>query len=310
MRTHILDHSITTSVWDNKLPPRLVVEPGDTVVMEMLDASGGQVRPGMSGKEFGRIDKTLIHALTGPVAVAGARPGDVLVVDILEVRHKGWAWTSIIPGLGLFGDRFEHHFLFHWDLEGTQTRSLAGTLIDLAPFCGVMGVQRAEAGAFRTRPPGAWGGNMDVKHLIAGTRLFLPVEVGDAGFCAGDGHAAQGDGEVSINGMEAPLDAVFRFSLIKDKYLAGPQAEVPRSALFPRYENSPWKAWIESDENPREACRRIVARAMLDLEERLGIGPELACILCSVALDLKINQLVNVPMTTITGYLPEAIFAD
>lgn len=305
---YFLDRSVTTSRWNRDLAPRLEVESGDTVTFEMHDASGGQVEPGMTAEEFSRIDTTRIHALTGPVAVKGARPGDVLKVEILEVEHEGWAWTSIIPGLGLLDGRFDRHFLHHWTLEDGQTRSMPGVLLDLHPFCGVMGVQRAEPGEFRTRPPGLWGGNMDVKHLIAGTTLYLPVFVEGAGFCAGDSHGAQGDGEVSINGMEAPMRATFRLSLETGMSLGGPQALVPRTALSPRYEEHPWTTFIESDEHPRAACQRVVERAMDYLCQRIDVSPEQAYVLCSVVLDLKLSQLVNVPLTTVSGYLPEAIF--
>ena len=308
MGEHKLDASVTTSRWDRDLEPRLTIESGDRVTVEMLDASGGQVRPGMTGEAFAGIDKTRIHALSGPIRVAEAVPGDVLKVEILEVRHRGWAWTSIIPGLGLLDDRFDCHFLHHWELEGDKTRSLPGTELDLAPFCGVMGVQRAEPGEFRTRPPGPYGGNMDVKHLVAGSTLYLPVLVEGAGFCCGDSHGAQGDGEVCINGMEAPMEATFAFSVEKGRSLRGPQAVVPRIELSRRYASAPWTGFIESDEDPRRACRRVVERAMEAIGERIPVSPEQAYVLCSVVLDLKVSQLVNVPMTTVTGYLPEAIF--
>ena len=305
---HHLDKSVTTSRWNRDLAPRLEIDSGDEISLEMHDASGGQVTPGMTAEAFSQIDTTRIHSLTGPVAVKGAVAGDILKVEILEVAHEGWAWTSIIPGLGLLDGRFEHHFLHHWELEAEQTRSMPGVVLDLHPFCGVMGVQRAEPGEFRTRPPGPWGGNMDVKHLVAGTTLYLPVFTDGAGFCAGDSHGAQGDGEVSINGMEAPMRATFRLSLEKDLQLSGPQAVVPRTALSPRYQDQPWTAFIESDADPRAASQRVVERAMEYLERRIGISPQEAYVLCSVVLDLKLSQLVNVPMTTVTGYLPEAIF--
>lgn len=310
MSHHHLDHSVTTSRWNRELEPRLNIESGDEVTLEMLDASGGQVQPGMSSEAFASIDTTRIHALTGPVAIESAEPGDVLKIEILSVEHLGWAWTSIIPGLGLLENRFTRHTLHHWKLEGDRTTSMPGVALRLAPFCGVMGVQRAEPGEFRTRPPGPWGGNMDVKHLIAGTELYLPVFVPGAGFCAGDSHGAQGDGEVCINGMEAPMRATFRFTVLKNQSLTGPQAKVPRVNLTPTYDEKPWTAFIESDENPRLACQRIVERAMAAIGERTSLSDEQAYILCSVVLDLKVSQLVNVPMTTVTGYLPEAIFLD
>jgi acetamidase/formamidase len=262
----------------------------------------------MTLAEFAAIDKTRIHALTGPVAVAGAEPGDALEIEILEYQHEGWAWTSIMPGLGALGDEFSEPFLHIWKLEGVQTRSIPGVTLDLHPFCGVIGVQRAESGEFRTRPPGIFGGNMDVRHLGAGTRLWLPVFTPGAGFCAGDAHAAQGDGEVAINGMEAPMTVTFRLHLHKRRHLDGPYAVVLPALVPPRYLAKPFHVFIESHEDPREAARAAVRRAIVFLQERLGLRRELALILCSVVLDLKISQMVNGPIMTISAYLPEAIF--
>jgi acetamidase/formamidase len=286
----------------------ITVSPGDTVSLALKESSDGQVHPGMTLAEFAAIDRTRIHALTGPLAIDGADPGDALEIEILEYRHEGWAWTSIMPGLGALGDEFSDPFLQIWKLEGGQTRSIAGVTLDLHPFCGIIGVQRAEPGEFRTRPPGTFGGNMDVRHLGAGARLFLPVLTPGAGLCAGDAHAAQGDGEVAINGMEAPMTVTLRLHLHKNRPLGGPYAIVPPGLIPPRYLAKPFHVFIESHEDPREAARASVRRAIVYLQQRLGMGRELAFILCSVVLDLKISQMVNSPITTISAYLPEAIF--
>jgi len=305
---HFIDRSISTSRWNNLQEPRLTINSGDEIVFEMRDASDGQVKKGMTGEEFSKIDTTRIHGLTGPVNIHGASPGDTLQIDILEYEHEGWAWTSIIPGLGLLENRFEKHHLHHWELDGKITKSIRGVTLDLNPFCGIIGVQRTDEGEFRTRPPGPWGGNMDVKHLTAGTSLFLPVFTEGAGLCAGDSHAAQGDGEVCINGMEAPMKARFKVTVHKGKKITAPYAITPGQQISSRYTAKPFHTFIESDEDPRFACQRVVERAMVYIEGRLGIPSSLAYILCSVVLDLKVSQLVNVPMTTISGYLPEAIF--
>jgi acetamidase/formamidase len=149
---------------------------------------------------------------------------------------------------------------------------------------------------------------MDVRHLTAGATLYLPVFTRGANLLAGDCHAAQGDGEVCINGMEAPMNVTLQINLIKNAPLAAPYAISPNPLVPARYQTKPWHLFIESDENPREACKRIVRRAIEYLVARLGLTPELAYTLCSVVLDLRISQLVNVPVTTVTGYLPEAIF--
>jgi acetamidase/formamidase len=278
------------------------------VSLALRDSSDGQVRQGMSSAEFAAIDRTRIHALTGPVAIEGAEPGDALEIEIGEFRHEGWAWTAVIPGMGLLGDEFAEPFLHLWRLERERTRSIPGVTLDLHPFCGIIGVQRAERGEFRTREPGPFGGNMDVRHLGTGARLWLPVLSPGAGLCAGDAHAAQGDGEVSINGMEAPMSVTLRVRLHKGRRIEGPYAVSPPELVPPRYSTRPFHVFIESHENPREAARAAVRRAIAFLRARLGIAPELALVLCSVALDLKISQIVNAPMTTISAYLPEAIF--
>jgi acetamidase/formamidase len=307
---HELGRTSTRNRWNRDYPPVLTIAPGDTISLVMKDASDGQVRPGMSQAEFAAIDKTRIHALTGPVAVDGAAPGDVLEIEFLDYRHEGWAWTGIMPGLGLLGDEFKEASVFFWELEETRTRSMTGVTLDLHPFCGVIGVQRGEPGEFRTRAPGTFGGNMDVRHLGAGARLLLPVFVPGAGLCAGDAHAAQGDGEVSINGMEAPMTVTLRVQLHKGRALSGPQALATPALVPSRYLTRPFHVFIESEEDPRTACRAVVRRAMAYLQARLGLSREHALILCSVVLDLKISQLVNAPITTISGYLPEAIFDE
>ncbi len=307
MPRHV-DTSRTCNRWNRDYPPILTIAGGETVSLALKDASDGQVRPGMSLAEFAGIDKTRIHALTGPVAVEGAEPGDALEIEILGLDHEGWAWTSIMPGMGALGDEFSEPYLHIWRLEDGQTRSIPGVTLDLHPFCGIIGVQRAEAGEFRTRAPGPFGGNMDVKHLGAGARLWLPVMIPGAGLCAGDAHAAQGDGEVSINGMEAPMTVTLCVHLKKARGLEGPYAVSPPSLVPPRYLSKPFHVFIESHEDPREAARAAVRRAVAFLGARLGLSRELALILCSVVLDLKISQMVNAPITTVSGYLPEAIF--
>ncbi|MCF3648489.1 acetamidase/formamidase family protein [Synoicihabitans lomoniglobus] len=307
--THQLDASILVHRWDNSNSPRLTIAPGDRVEISMADSSGFQVQPTWTSHDFkSSFDATKVHALTGPIAVDGAEPGDQLVIHIEAFQHQGWAWTSLIPGLGLLPDDFPDHHLFIWKLDRDQTQSFPGVTLDLHPFAGIIGVQREESGEFRTRAPGAFGGNLDVRHLGAGATLHLPVFTAGANLLAGDCHAAQGDGEVCINGMEAPMNGVLKIDLIKNAPIPGPYATTSGSLVPPRYNEKPWHMFIESDENPRVAAQRVVRRAIEFITRRTRCSAEMAYTLCSVVLDLKISQLVNVPTMTITGYLPEAIF--
>jgi acetamidase/formamidase len=147
-----------------------------------VDASGAQVYDGMSVDAYLQIDRSRIHALTGPIRVQNAKPGDVLEVTVLSTRHSGWGWTSTIEGMGFLKERFHSPSLFHWALQGDHSASLAPARVPLRPFLGVMGVARADSGSFRTRPPGPFGGNLDVRELCAGSRLYLPVLVPGALF--------------------------------------------------------------------------------------------------------------------------------
>jgi acetamidase/formamidase len=305
MMEHTLPAEPTHSVWDRSLAPRLRVAPGDEVQIECKDSSGGQIGPASTIEEFLAIDRTRIHALTGPIGIEGAEPGDVLEVDVLATRHGGWGWSSVLEGLGFLKERFRTPHFFVWELDGEFSRSLHPAVVPLRPFLGVMGVARAENGAFRTRPPGPYGGNLDVRELCAGSRLYLPVFNAGALFSCGDGHAAQGDGEVCINGIECPLDVTLRFRLHKQQPLAGPIVEASEK-LAP---DSTADAWVvvESGTDVAETARAATGRMIELLVSRWGFDEVHAYILCSVALKLRLSQVVNEPMFTVSAALSQQI---
>ena len=305
MAEHQLPAEPIHSRWNRELPPRLHIAPGDTVHMECQDASGLQVRPGITVAEYQRINRDRIHALTGPIFIDGAEPGDVLEVAILEVAHRGWGWTSIIPGLGFLRERFSTPYLFHWELDGDQSRSLAPAVVPLRPFCGVMGVAPAEPGEFRTRPPGIFGGNMDVRDLCTGARLYLPVLNRGALFSAGDAHAAQGDGEVCINGIECPSDVTLRFRVHRRQRLAAPIADSPEGR--DRFAES--GAWIvvESSSDAAVAARAATSRMIDLLMSRWDFADVDAYVLCSAVMNLHLAQVVNEPMFTVTASIPKGV---
>jgi acetamidase/formamidase len=308
MTEHALSAEPTHSVWDRSLPPRLHISSGDEVAFQCVDASGGQVRPGMTTAEYLAIDRTRIHALTGPVWIEGAQPGDVLQIDVLATRHADWGWSSVIEGLGFLKDRFSAPYLFHWQLEGETTRSLAPAVVPLRPFLGVMGIARADDGAFRTRPPGPFGGNLDVRELCAGSRLYLPVFNHGALFSCGDGHAAQGDGEVCINGIECPLDVTLRFHLHKHQPLSGPIVEASEATA----PDSSADAWVivETGTDLADTARAATSRMVDLLVNRWGFTEVHAYILCSVALKLRLSQVVNEPVCTVSAALAKQILPD
>ncbi len=306
MRTHHIPDSRNHDRWNNGLTPVLEIDSGDEVVMDCLDSSGAQMTPSSTVADFAAMDRGRIHTITGPVFVKGAQPGDVLQIDIRRIEHKGWGWTSIIQGLGSLPERFPSPHLFLWKLEKDFTDSLAPARVPLAPFLGIVGVAPKEPGEHRTRPPGPFGGNLDVKNLLPGATLYLPVFNEGALFSAGDGHAAQGDGEVCINGIEGPMQAEFRLTVRKDLRIDEPFADLPSRPPAVGDRGS-W-AFIASAPHALDAAKNVIHHAIDFLVDRFGLTPELAYTLCSVTLDLRLSQIVNTPMITVTGTLAKNLF--
>jgi acetamidase/formamidase len=302
MAEHTLSAEPTHSRWNNALVPRLTIDSGDVVHLQCVDSSGGQVVPGSTLEDFLAIDRGRIHALTGPIAIHGTEPGDSLAIEVLKVAHKGWGWSSTLPGLGFLKERFSEPYLFHWKLDGGVSRSLAPAVVPLRPFCGVMGVAPVQAGEHRTRPPGVFGGNLDVRQVCAGSTLYLPVLNAGALFSAGDAHAAQGDGEVCINGIECPADVTLRFHLRKHHALSGPLVET--ASIEPV---APSWIVVESATDALAAARTATNRMIDLLVEAVPMPAVHAYILCSVAMDLRLSQVVNEPMITVSAALPKSI---
>jgi acetamidase/formamidase len=307
MSEYSLSAEPTHSRWNRALKPRLRVTSGDTVHLECVDSSGAQVEPSTTLADYLKIDRDRIHALTGPIFVEGAEPGDVLQVDVLNVAHKGWGWTSVVSGLGFLKQRFAEPFFFVWKLEGGVSKSIAPAVLPLRPFCGVMGVAPAEDGEFRTRPPGIFGGNMDVRQLCAGATLYLPVLNRGALFSAGDAHAAQGDGEVSINGIECPADVTLRFQVHQQRALPGPMIETPAARKLES--DAAGGEWIvvESSSDALGAARAATSRMIDLLADRWGFSAVHAYLLCSVAMNLRLSQVVNEPIFTVSAAISKQV---
>src|SRR4051812_4639129 len=225
-------HSIHTdhphTVWDNSIDPVIEVDPGETVELAVVDASGGQLDRDSDVEDVAALDFARVNPVTGPVFVKGAQPGDVLEVEILSLRPRDWGWTAIIPGFGLLADEFTEPWLAISSVDAATGRVafLDDISLPFEPFPGTIGVAPAEPGEHSIVPPSKWGGNLDIKHLRAGTRLLLPVGVEGALFSVGDTHAAMGDGEVCGTAVEAPMDIAVRLTVRRDMTIAAPQYHV------------------------------------------------------------------------------------
>jgi acetamidase/formamidase len=165
-QTHHLDKNAIIYRWDRDAPPALTVDPGDTVIFETPEITRGQIGPDSTADALLGLDFDLIHQISGPVAIHGAEPGDTLVVDIVEVKPKGWGYSFVLPGFNLLKDdpAFQTPFLMHWDLTGGGTAEFKpGIVVPFEPFCGVMGLAPGEPGPHSTVPPRRVGGNLDIR---------------------------------------------------------------------------------------------------------------------------------------------------
>ena len=306
--SHFLDASVVHYEWNNAIAPRLTIDPGDTVVFETRDASDEFYSPDSTHEDvMRRVFKG--HPLTGPVQIRGARPGDVLAVDIIEVAPRAsFGWTNVRPGRGLLPEsEFSRPFLQIWDVSDRRfARGMRDIAVPLAPFPGVMGVALDEAGSHHTAPPRKNGGNMDIKQLTAGTTVFLPVWVEGALFSVGDAHGAQGDGEVCITAVEMNARITLKFDLLESRNLAEPQLRTRRA---PGHGSSgPHYATTAHGPDLHECARQAVRHMIDHLVRERGLTREQAYILCSVAVDLKVSEIVDAPNWIISAFLPETIF--
>ncbi|MEZ5582241.1 MAG: acetamidase/formamidase family protein [Candidatus Competibacteraceae bacterium] len=295
--------------WDHSYPPALTVAPGDKLELELLDASGNRIQTTDTHEAVLNLAPENANPLTGPIYVDGAELGDTLVIDILDFGLSDWGWTALIPEFGLLQEDFPDPFLHLSTYDETTVRFTDSVRLPTRPFAGTIGVAPAQPGCHSAIPPTHCGGNIDIKSLVRGSQLLLPVEVPGALLSVGDGHAAQGDGEVCGTAIETRLSIQIRVDVIKaaQQTIPQPMALVPAVGYA---EVSEGRSVMTTGIGPdlftaaQDAVRFMIGL----LSRRYGLEPELAYCLCGVAGDLRISQLVNVPNWTVGFSMPEDVF--
>ncbi|WP_027965040.1 acetamidase/formamidase family protein [Halalkalibacillus halophilus] len=305
---HTIHKHCHHTVWDKNLKPVTSVAPGESVHFEVHDASGGQLSQQSTAVDVPNLDFSKVNPVTGPVYVEGAEPGDTLEVEIEHFGTMSWGWTAIIPGFGLLNEQFSDPYLKVWDLNNQQIAKFAdGIEIPTKPFPGTIGVALPEDGEHSVVPPRKNGGNMDIRHLTKGTRLLLPVWVDGALFSVGDTHAAQGDGEVCGTAIEAPMEIQLKFKLHKGKSIKEPRFITPGPLTTDLDEKGYYVTTGHSDDL-MTASKKAVEYMIEHLGETYGLSDQEAYALSSVAVDLKISEIVDVPNYLVSAYLPQKIF--
>ncbi|MEM0092682.1 MAG: acetamidase/formamidase family protein [Saccharolobus sp.] len=306
-------HAITHNKWDNSLPPIATISDGDVISIETKEASDNQITPNSTEKDLLKLDFSKIHPLTGPIEVKGAEPGDALEIEFLDFKNKGWGWTGVLPGFGFLADEqytasidIQGPALKIWKVDEKFAYARFGELdvkIPIQPFPGVIGTALPYRGKFSTIPPRENGGNMDIKHLTVGTKLYLPVFVKGAMLSIGDTHLAQGDGEVCGTAIEAPLEVTMKVRLLKDANITQPLFIAKR---VKELEYNEYIAYPGIDNNLWNAAKKAIKGIISILAKYMS--PVEAYMLASVAVNLRISELVDVPNWIVTAYLPKDIF--
>ncbi|MEC5192374.1 MULTISPECIES: acetamidase/formamidase family protein [unclassified Arthrobacter] len=280
----------TADAYSRAHSPVLVVDPGDTIVVDSLDASGYLSRQTTPGEQQPRMfAERRGHCLTGPIAIRGAMPGDMLALHLINLRPGDWGWTvagardsPITKRLNIGADA--PSWLL-WDLDselGTATES-RGFRRSLAPFLGVMGLAPAEEGEHSTTPPrAANAGNIDCRELVEGSTLYIPVAVPDALLYLGDGHAAQGDGEVGGTAIECPMRTEAKVEIALDRPLATLHAETPGGRIT-----------FGFNEDLNLAMGDALDAMVIWMTRIYSVDKPTALALAGTVVDLRITQVAN-----------------
>jgi acetamidase/formamidase len=295
--------------WDNRIAPVVSVAPGDTIEVEMLDASNGRMTPRATLEDVVNYDFDHVNPVTGPIFVDGAQPGDVVKVTVLAFDPSGWGWTANIPGFGLLADQFRDPALHLWKYdpaERTPAMFGARARVPIRPFLGTIGLAPAAIGRHSIVPPRRVGGNMDIRDIGAGTELYLPVEVPGALLSVGDPHAAQGDGEVCGAAIEGPMNATIKIDLIKATKLPFPRFTLNGPRGRPG-EALGYEVTTGIGPDILQAARDAVAGMVDLLSTREGMPPIDAYMLCSSCADLALSEVVDLPNYVVSFYFPLAV---
>ena len=305
---HALPKTVHWGFFDSRLEPALSVESGDRVTIHTVSGGGPpdllkdkiKVLPELKSIQEEVERGAGPHIMTGPIWVKGAEPGDVLEVRIEDVQlRQDWGWNLMLPLMGALSENFclSRYVVIPLDRERMVAKGLSDTQVPLRPFFGILVVAPPPRyGRVSSFPPREYGGNMDNKELVPGTTLYLPVFNPGALFSAGDGHAAQGDGEVNLTAIETAMTGVFTLIVRKDLSLKVPRAETPTHHITMGFDP-------DLDDAVKGALREMIKF----LVEVQGLSPEDAYTLCSIAVDFRVTQLVN-SNKGIHAMLPKDIF--
>ncbi|KAJ6141290.1 hypothetical protein N7470_010186 [Penicillium chermesinum] len=279
--------------WSRNNKPKLTVTSGQTVTFDAIDSSNGQLTSSSDASAIGNLDLGIANPVFGPIYVEDAQPGDVLKVEVLNLEVSDWGWSAIIPGFGLLAEDYPEPEIKIWSLDREKGYArFKNVQIPLRPFLGCMGLAPGDDSELSTVPPTHHGGNMDCRELGVGSIVYLPVQTAGALFSCGDGHAAQGHGEVCGTAIETPI----RY---QTPPLAQIQNQIPDLGSYGTLGIAP---------DLFDAAKNATRSFIQWLVATKGLTRSEAYMLASVAGDLKIAEIVNVPNYEVSMSIPLGVF--
>jgi len=288
-----LGKETATYTFSAENPPAIRIKPGETIVFETLDALDDQIHSDEDSAS--KIDLDHVNAATGPVYVEGAKPGDTLVAEILDIQPWDWGAALIIPGFGFLQDTIPGPYTKVFRVEEDGTMHYGDKIrLPLKPMIGTIGVAPLEP--ITTLSSGAHGGNLDTTDIKVGCKVYLPVFVEGALFGVGDVHATMGDGEVCGTGIESGAEVTIRLDLLRDFPLERPRIESPTEIMT-----------VASAEGLGEAIKIALQDMVNWLQRDKGLSPEEAYVLVSIAGDVRIGQIVD-PAVSVRVAVPKEVF--
>ena len=297
----------TTSIhktWNRKLPAALTVRPGEVVFFDALDASGGAIDRNSTTETIVNIDFRRLDPLMGPVYVEGARPGDALQIDVVELKPKDWGWTGLMRDFGLLAREITEPYLKIWHLDGDHIEFPSGARFHLRPMIGNIGVAPAEDGDYASISPTNAAGNLDCKYLGVGSTLVVPIFNEGALLSASDGHAIQGDGEICGTGIECRMEMTLKLTIIHEANLKAPEIYV--ADTFPAQEG--YRIFMGIGPDLMEAAKDAVRHSIAPLAKAQKMSELEAYAMLGLIGDLRIHEIVDQPNWVVGCMVPRRLF--
>lgn len=304
MTSHRMPEGSLHKTWNRQQPPVLTISPGDTLTLTAPDAANGEVTRATTSEDISKINYRRLDPLVGPVYIDGAKPGDALKIEVLELAPLGWGWTALLPEFGLLWREIRDPFIRIWELDKPYIEMPNGAKFDLHPMIGCIGVAPAQDGDYASITPTNAAGNIDIRYLNAGSTLLVPVFNDGALLSAADGHALQGEGEICGTAIECPMDMTLRIDLVRDAGIETPELIV--ADTFPASEG--YRIFTGIGPDLMEAARDATRRAIPALAKSQGVSELEAYALLGVVGELRIHEIVDEPHWIVGCMLPRRLF--